>query len=149
MFSSNTGSTDFRDTEVQQPNTTSTCSDSSSSRARSAKSGQSDAGSTTTASTGRPSSPPCAFCSSTIIRMVSLSVVSLMAMVPDSEWRTPTLMGSPAAPDSASSPDPPQAARTAVRPATRNACFSLMVWLLWMFGFAASVRMTGSLYLCG
>ena len=95
MFSSNTGRTDLRDTDVQQPNTTSTCSDSSSSRARSANSGQSDAGSTTTASTGLPSRPPLAFCSSTIIRTVSFRVVSLMAIVPESECRTPTLMGSP------------------------------------------------------
>ena len=98
MFSSNTGSTDFLDTDVQQPNTTSTCSDSSNSRARSANSGQSEAGSTTTASTGLPSRPPLAFCSATIIRIVSFSVVSLMAIVPDSECRTPTLIGSPPVP---------------------------------------------------
>src|SRR5262245_44912144 len=37
--------------------------------------------------------PPLAFWSATIIKMVSLSVVSLIAMVPDSEWRIPTLIG--------------------------------------------------------
>ena len=80
------------DTDVQQPKTTATLSFSSSSRAFSAKSGQSDAGSTTTASSFRPSSPPFLFCSSISIRTVSLSVVSLMAIVPDSECSTPTLM---------------------------------------------------------
>ncbi len=93
MFFSNTGSTDLRDTDVQQPKTTETLSFSSSSRAFSAKSGQSEAGSTTTASSLRPSSPPFLFCSSISIRMVSFSVVSLMAIVPESECSTPTLMG--------------------------------------------------------
>ena len=85
MFFSKTGNTDFRDTDVQHPKTTATLSFSSSSRAFSAKSGQSEAGSTTTASSFFPSSPPFLFCSSIIIRMVSFSVVSLMAMVPESE----------------------------------------------------------------
>ena len=90
MSSSKTGSTDLRDTEVQQPNTTATLSLDSRSRAFSAKSGQLEAGSTTTASTFLPSSPPFLLRSSTIIRMVSLSVVSLIAIVPDSECSTPT-----------------------------------------------------------
>jgi hypothetical protein len=64
----------------------------SSSRAFSANSGQLEAGSTTTASSFLPSRPPFLFCSSISMSMVSFSVVSLMAMVPDSEWRTPTLM---------------------------------------------------------
>jgi len=89
---SNTGSTDFLDTDVQQPKVTATLSFSSSSRAFSAKSGQSDAGSTTTASSFLPSSPPFLFCSSMSISTVSFSVVSLMAIVPESEWRTPTLI---------------------------------------------------------
>ena len=93
MFFSKTGSTDFLDTDVQQPKTTATLSFSSSSRAFSANSGQSDAGSTTTASSFRPSSPPFVFCSSISIRTVSLSVVSLMAIVPESECSTPTLIG--------------------------------------------------------
>jgi hypothetical protein len=92
LFFSNTGSTDFRDTDVQQPKTTATLSFSSSSLAFSANNGQSDAGSTTTASSLRPRRPPFLFCSSIIIRTVSFSVVSLMAIVPDRECRTPTLI---------------------------------------------------------
>src|SRR6516164_9742449 len=90
--SSNTGNTDFRDTEVHQPKTAATFSLDNKSRAFSAKSGQFEAGSTTTASTFLPSNPPFLFMSSTIIRMVSLRVVSLIAIVPDSEWRTPILI---------------------------------------------------------
>ena len=98
LFSSlNTGSTDLRETEVQQPNTTATLSLVMSSRAFSANSGQFEAGSTTTASSFLPSTPPFLFCSSIRKRMVSFSVVSLMAMVPESEWSTPTLMVSSAA----------------------------------------------------
>src|SRR5918911_97017 len=93
LFSSlNTGSTDLRDTEVQQPNTAATLSLLISSRAFSAKSGQLEAGSTTTASTFLPSSPPFLLRSSTIISTVSLSVVSLIAIVPDNECSTPTLI---------------------------------------------------------
>src|SRR5215831_14160925 len=92
LSSLNTGSTDLRDTEVQQPNTAATFSLVISSRAFSANSGQLDAGSTTTGSSFLPSSPPFLFWASIIIRTVSFSVVSLMAMVPDSECRTPTLM---------------------------------------------------------
>src|SRR5690349_16104390 len=65
LSSLNTGSTDLRDTEVQQPNTTATLSLVISSRAFSANSGQFDAGSTTTASSFLPLTPPflfsCAF----------------------------------------------------------------------------------------
>jgi hypothetical protein len=75
----------LRETDVQQPNTTSTFSPSISSRAFSANSGQSEAGSTTTASSGRPSRPPLAFCSSISISITSFSVVSLIAMVPERE----------------------------------------------------------------
>src|SRR4030081_4038140 len=92
----NTGKTDLRDTEVQQPHTTDTLSLVMSSRAFSAKSGQFEAGSTTTASTFLPSNPPFLLMSSTIIKTVSLSVVSLIAMVPDSECNTPTLIVSSA-----------------------------------------------------
>ena len=91
--SSNTGSTDLRLTEVQQPNTAATLSFCSSSRAFSANSGQFDAGSTTTASSLRPSRPPFLFCSSISISMTSFRVVSLIAIVPDSECRMPTLIG--------------------------------------------------------
>ena len=93
MFFSKTGRTDFLETDVQQPNTTATLSCVSSCDAFSAKSGQFDAGSTTTASSFLPSSPPFLFCSSIIIRTVSFSVVSLMAIVPESECRMPTLIG--------------------------------------------------------
>jgi hypothetical protein len=64
-----------------------------SSRAFSANSGQFEAGSTTTASSFLPSRPPFLFCSSMSISMTSFSVVSLIAMVPDSECRMPTLIG--------------------------------------------------------
>ena len=93
----NTGSTDLRDTEVQQPNTTATLSFSISSLAFSANSGQLDAGSTTTASSFLPSTPPFLFCSSISISMTSFSVVSLIAIVPDSECRMPILIVSSAA----------------------------------------------------
>src|ERR1700722_15054457 len=88
----NTGSTDLRDTEVQQPNTTATLSLVMSSRAFSANLGQSEAGSTTTASSFLPSTPPFLFCSSISISITSLSVVSLIAMVPDSECKMPILI---------------------------------------------------------
>src|SRR4051795_7090828 len=92
LSSLNTGSTDLRDTEVQQPNTAATLSLVISSRAFSANSGQLEAGSTTTASTFLPNKPPFLLRSSTIIRMVSFSVVSLIAIVPDSECSTPILI---------------------------------------------------------
>ena len=97
LSSSNTGSTDLRLTEVQQPNTAATLSFSISSRAFSANSGQFEAGSTTTASSFLPSTPPFLFCSSISISMTSFKVVSLIAMVPESECRMPTLIVSSAA----------------------------------------------------
>ncbi|MNO72467.1 hypothetical protein D3C76_634170 [compost metagenome] len=96
MSSSNTGSTDLRDTLVQQPNTTATLSWVNSWRAFSANSGQFDAGSTTTASSFLPFTPPLALISSMVISAMSFSEVSEMAMVPDSECRMPTLMVSAA-----------------------------------------------------
>src|SRR6185436_7479683 len=92
----NTGRSDLRETEVQHPNTATTLSLVMSSRAFSANSGQFEAGSTTTASSFLPSSPPFLFCSSISISMTSFRVVSLIAIVPDSEWRMPTLIVSPA-----------------------------------------------------
>ena len=83
--SSNTGSTDLRDTDVQQPNTAAHLSTDSNCRAFSANSGQLEAGSTTTGSSFLPSNPPLAFCCSISISMTSFSVVSLIAMVPESE----------------------------------------------------------------
>src|ERR1700730_311992 len=93
----NTGSTDLRETDVQHPNTTATLSLVMSSRAFSANSGQLEAGSTTTGSSFFPSTPPFLFCSSMSMSMTSLSVVSLIAIVPESEWRIPTLIVSCAA----------------------------------------------------
>ncbi len=93
LSSSNTGRTDLRDTEVQQPNTAAHLSTESRPRAFSANSGQLDAGSTTTGSSLRPSTPPLAFCCSISISIPSFSVVSLIAMVPESECSTPTLIG--------------------------------------------------------
>ena len=88
----NTGSTDLRDTLVQQPNTAETLSFEISSRAFSAKSGQFEAGSTTTASSFLPMTPPRLFCSSMRKSIVSFRVVSEIAIVPESEWRMPTLI---------------------------------------------------------
>src|SRR6266404_7360366 len=97
LFSSlNTGSTDLRDTEVQQPNTTETLFLVMSCRAFSANSGQFDAGSTTTASSFLPSTPPLALISSIVISVTSFNTVSLIAIVPESECRTPTLIVSAA-----------------------------------------------------
>src|SRR5690606_26117575 len=85
--------TDLRETEVQQPKTLATLSWVINWRAFSAKSGQFDAGSTTTGSIGRPITPPFALISSKVIRAVFLSAVSEIAMVPESECSTPTLIG--------------------------------------------------------
>ena len=120
MSSSNTGNTDLRDTEVQQPNTAATFSFDNRSRAFSAKSGQFEAGSTTTASNFLPSRPPFLFWSSTIIRMVSFSVVSLIAIVPDSECRTPILIV-PCAPGAVCASAGPIAAAAVTAPATSAA----------------------------
>src|SRR5580692_839993 len=104
LFSSlNTGSTDLRDTEVQQPNTTATLSLVISSRAFSANKGQSEAGSTTTGSSFLPSRPPFLFCSSISISITSFSVVSLIAMVPESECKMPILIVSSALADTVAS----------------------------------------------
>src|SRR5690606_33017944 len=90
------GSTDLRDTLVQQPKVTATLSWVSSWRPFSANSGQFEAGSTTTGASCLPSTPPLALISSMVISAMSLSEVSEMAMVPDSECRIPTLMVSAA-----------------------------------------------------
>ena len=118
--SSNTGSTDLRDTLVQQPNTALTLSTVISSRAFSANSGQSDAGSTTTASSLCPITPPFLFWASISMSMTSFSVVSLIAMVPDSECRMPILMVAAAA-ACARAPDaaPTMAAANAAAPRLR------------------------------
>src|SRR5258707_8415364 len=97
LSSSNTGSTDLRETEVQQPNTTATLSWVSSWRAFSANNGQLEAGSTTTASSFLPSTPPFELISSIAINVTSFNTVSLIAIVPESECSTPTLIVSAAA----------------------------------------------------
>jgi hypothetical protein len=111
--SSNTGRTDLRDTDVQQPNTTSTFSTSISSRAFSANNGQFEAGSTTTASTFLPNRPPFLFRSSIIIKTESFKVVSEIAIVPDKECRTPTLITSSALTVGADIPSAPAATTAA------------------------------------
>ena len=92
----NTGKTDLRDTEVQQPNTTATLSCVIKPRAFSANNGQLEAGSTTTGSSILPMTPPLALISSMVIKATFLSEVSEIAIVPESEWRIPTLMVSAA-----------------------------------------------------
>src|SRR5665213_1788294 len=92
-----TGKTDLRLTEVQQPNITATLSTVRRPRAFSANSGQLEAGSTTTASSFLPNTPPLAFCCSINISIVSLRVVSEIAMVPESECKMPILIVSPSA----------------------------------------------------
>ena len=124
MVSSNTGSTLLRETLVQQPKVTATLSWLISCLAFSANSGQFDAGSTTTGSSFLPSTPPLALISSMAISTVSLSTVSEMAIVPDSECSTPTLMVSCAL----AAPDQPSVARPSamavrVLPAWRRVVF--------------------------
>ncbi|MDT4840630.1 hypothetical protein FQZ97_744580 [compost metagenome] len=92
MASSTTGSTDLRETEVQQPKITAALSCVSNCLVFSANSGQLEAGSTTTGSSFLPSRPPLALISSMAISTVSLSTVSEMAMVPERLCSTPTLM---------------------------------------------------------
>ena len=115
LVSSNTGSTDLRLTDVQQPNTAATFCTVISSRAFSANSGQLLAGSTTTASSLRPSTPPFLFCSSISMSITSFNVVSLMAIVPDRLCRMPILTGSVCAIAGAARPAMAAAARLAPR----------------------------------
>jgi hypothetical protein len=84
-----------------------------------------DAGSTTTGWILRPITPPLALISSTAIRTTSRSETSLIAIVPDSEWSTPILIGSLpwavmmlGSPPSAASPAP--AARLPFRNSLRE-----------------------------
>src|SRR6202022_4748306 len=85
------GSTDLRLTEVQHPNTTATLSCCNSCFAFSANNGQLEAPSTTTGSICLPRTPPPLFISSNANSSVSRSEVSLIAMVPESECKTPIL----------------------------------------------------------
>jgi len=88
---SNTGRTDLRLTEVQHPKTTATLSWSRSCLAFSANRSQFDAGSTTTGVIFLPMTPPLALISSAAMSTTSRSETSLMAIVPESECRTPIL----------------------------------------------------------
>jgi hypothetical protein len=109
---SNTGSTDLRLTEVQQPNTTATLSWRRSCLAFSANRSQFEAGSTTTGSIFLPMTPPLALISSNAIMQTSRSDTSLIAMVPDSECSTPTLtVPPPCARKTAGKPMPAAAPR--------------------------------------
>src|SRR6516164_4132142 len=88
---SKTGRTDLRLTEVQHPNTTATLSCCNNCFAFSANNGQLEAPSTTTGSICFPRTPPFLFISSKANNTMSRNDVSLIAIVPDNECRTPTL----------------------------------------------------------
>ena len=81
--------------EVQPPKTAATLSSVISFLAFSAKVGQSDAPSSTIGSICLPSTPPAALISSLAMASESRTVTSLIAIVPDSEFRKPTLTVSP------------------------------------------------------
>src|SRR5688572_4570781 len=93
---SKTGRTALRLADVQQPKTVATRSLWMSLRAFSANVGQSDAPSSWMGTIFLPSTPPLALISSMAIISASRTDVSLMAMVPLSECRMPTLMVSSA-----------------------------------------------------
>jgi hypothetical protein len=114
----------LRETEVQQPKVTATLSCSRSCLAFSAKSGQLEAPSTTTGSIFLPPTPPLALISSKVKRRTSRSEVSLMAIVPLREWRTPTLTVSAAraVPNEAPSASAPT-------PSSLVNCFVIMMGL--------------------
>lgn len=82
---SKTGSIALRLADVQPPKTVATLSCAMSLVAFSAKVGQSDAPSSTTGSSFLPSTPPAALISSIASSSASLTVTSLMAIVPLSE----------------------------------------------------------------
>ena len=81
----------MRLTEVQHPNTTATLSCSNNCFAFSANNGQFEAPSTTTGSIFFPRTPPFLFISSKANKSMSRNDVSLIAIVPHKECRTPTL----------------------------------------------------------
>jgi Predicted membrane protein len=106
--SSNTGSIALRLAEVQPPNTVATLSSEISFRAFSANVGQSDAPSSMTGTIFLPSTPPFALISSIASSSASLTDTSLIAIVPLSECRMPTLISpasSPPAPEVSPPPD--------------------------------------------
>src|SRR5271156_5531767 len=91
LYCSNTGSTALRDAEVQQPNTAAVLSLTNSFLAFSAKVGQSLPPSSWTNLILRPSTPPEALICSIASFSASTEPVSLIAMVPVTEWRIPTV----------------------------------------------------------
>src|SRR4028119_825986 len=92
---SKVGNTVFRETLVQQPKTAATLSCVSSFSALVLKVGQSEAPSSTTASIFLPSTPPFSLISSIAIIVASFAETSLIAIVPVSECKIPTLTVSP------------------------------------------------------
>ncbi len=106
----------MREAEVQQPKTQATPSESSSFVAFSEKVALEEAPSSTTATSFLPRTPPAALISSMARTSASRTEVSEIAMVPESEWRMPTLIVSPktpsvpsAAAEAPSVPEPPEA----------------------------------------
>lgn len=95
MALSNTGSMALRLDEVQPPNTAATQSLLISFSAFSAKTVGSDAPSSPTSWICLPSTPPSALICSTARSIAFRTVTSEIAMVPDSEFKAPTLMVSP------------------------------------------------------
>src|SRR5262245_17667006 len=91
LYCSNTGSTALRDSDVQQPITDATLSFTRSLRAFSAKVGQSLAPSSWMNLILRPSTPPAALICSIASFSACTEPVSLIAMVPVTECRMPTV----------------------------------------------------------
>src|SRR4051794_40568942 len=98
LFFSKTGSIALRLADVQPPKVVATLSTEISFCAFSANVGQSDAPSSTTGTTFLPMTPPAALISSIAMSSEFLTVTSLMAIVPDSECRMPTLISPPVSP---------------------------------------------------
>jgi hypothetical protein len=117
LYRSKTGSIAFLLAEVQPPNTVATLSCRMSLVAFSANVGQSEAPSSTTGTSFLPSTPPALLISSIASSSASRTVTSLIAIVPLSEWRRPTLISLSlslgAAPDCV--PDAPHAATDMTR----------------------------------
>lgn len=95
---SKTGSIALREADVQPPKTAATSSAEISFCAFSANVGQSDAPSSITGSSCLPSTPPAALICSIASISASFTDTSLIAIVPLSEWRMPTLILSPLTP---------------------------------------------------
>src|SRR6266436_4700789 len=120
LYCSNTGNIALRLAEVQPPKTVATLSTVMSCLAFSAKVGQSEAPSWVTTWSCLPSTPPAALTSSIARSSAFFTATSLMAIVPLSEWRSPTLMIEPSTPGMAAEPEPadPVAVGEAVAPVT-------------------------------